>query len=106
MACEYRTGNFLLFYFFFLTIGFPVVTTAQIAVSPPCGNTSFSGEPGESGPFGEAKMNCKCNKRGTSGICTPAARGASACQLSLLVNFALCSIITCNIGVGFYTVIR
>lgn len=28
------------------------------------------------------------------------------CQLSLSVNFALCSIITCSIGVSFYAVVR
>lgn len=43
---------------------------------------------------------------GTSGTHKPAAWGTNACQLSFLVNFPLCSITTCSIGVSFYRVMN
>lgn len=59
-----RTGQVTFSSFLILTDGFPLVSAAQIAVSPPCSNACFSGEQEESGLFGEVKMNCKRYKAG------------------------------------------
>lgn len=84
---------------------FPLVTTAQIVVSSPCVNTCFSGDWGSLGHLEKWTWTANVTRRAQSGTCTPAAWGASACQLSLLVSFALCGITTCSVGVGFFTVI-